>query len=174
MATRGPKPKQKAAIVPGPMPEPPDWMTSPRALNVWHEYGPTLNALGLLESLDALAFSLLCDGLDALLEAREELSGQNLVVEVGEHGSPIQNPLVSIVRQQVKTVHDLLTEFAMTPGGRIRLTGSTSVKADQQTKDPLEALAERMGQMVSETIPAESRPAKAAAKKKPAKRKPRK
>lgn len=172
MATRGPKPKQKTVIAPGPMPDPPDWMTSARALQVWHEYGPTLNALGLLESLDAVAFSLLCDGLSALLEAREELNGQDLVVEVGEHNSPIQNPLVSIVRQQVKAVQDLLTDFAMTPGGRIRLTGSTSVKADHQTKDPLEALAEKMGQMVSDGIPQESPPAKRAGKKKAAKRKP--
>lgn len=174
MATRGPKPKQKTVIAPGPMPQPPDWMTSERALAIWQEYGPTLNSLGLLESLDAVAFSLLCDGLDALLNAREELNGQDLVVEVGEHNSPIQNPLVSIVRQQVKAVQELLTDFAMTPGGRIRLTGSTSVKADQQTKDPLEALAERMGQMVAEAMPAESSPAEPAAKKKAAKRKPRK
>lgn len=182
MATRGPKPKQKSAVAPGPMPDPPEWMDeNDRALKLWSEFGPALNQLGLLESLDAVAFSLLCEAIDAYLHARDQLSADDLVILVGAKydkegqciydGSPQQNPLVSIVRQQTKAIRELLVEFGMTPGGRIRLTGSTSVKPDAQTKDPLEALAERMGQLVVDP-PAKTKPT-ARKRKRKAKPKPR-
>ena len=145
MAPRGPKPKSKNAIAPGPMPDPPDWMDSPRALQLWHQYGPILNKLGLLESVDAIGFSLLCDAIDGYLTASNKLSCENLVEYVGESQSPVQNPLVAIVRQQAKAIRELLIEFGMTPTGRIRLTGSTSVQpVEVAGLDPLEELAKRM------------------------------
>lgn len=145
MAPRGPKPKSKNAIAPGPMPDPPDWMDSPRALELWHQYGPILNRLGLCESLDAIGFSMLCEAIDFYLTASNKLSCDNLVEYVGEWQSPVQNPLVAIVRQQSKAIRELLVEFGMTPTGRVRLTGSTSVQpVDVAGMDPLEELAKRM------------------------------
>ena len=145
MAPRGPKPKSKNAIAPGPMPDPPDWMTAPRALELWHKYGPILNKLGLCESLDAIGFSMLCEAIDFYLTVSDKLSCENLVEYVGESQSPVQNPLVSIVRQQTKAIRELLIEFGMTPTGRVRLTGSTSVQpVEVAGLDPLEELAKRM------------------------------
>lgn len=145
MAPRGPKPKSKSAIAPGPMPDPPDWMTADRSLQIWNQYGPILNKLGLLESLDAVGFSLLCDAIDAYLQASDQLSRDELVLLVGDSNSPVQNPLVAIVRQQSKAIRELLIEFGMTPTGRVRLTGSTSVQpVDVGGMDPLEELAKRM------------------------------
>jgi len=146
MAPRGPKPKSKNAIAPGPMPSPPVWMLdNVRAMQLWNQYGPVLNRLGLLESLDAVGFSLLCEAIDAYLIARDQLSCEDLVVTVGESCSPMQNPLVAIVRQQTKAIRELLIEFGMTPTGRIRLTGSTSVQpVDVAGLDPLEELARKM------------------------------
>lgn len=180
MATRGPKPKQKTVLAPGPLPDPPTWLDTDKALELWQTFAPVLNSLGLLENLDQLAFGMLCDGLEAYLQARDELRQETLVVTVGESNSPVQNPLVSIVRQNSKAVLDLLVEFGMTPGGRIRLTGSTSTKPEAATKDPLEALAERMNATVPDIVTDSRRPRKAprkaaAAKAKPTpKRKPRK
>jgi P27 family predicted phage terminase small subunit len=142
------------------MPEKPDWLTSPRALQLWHTYGPVLNQLGLLESLDAVGFSMLCAGIDAYLQAAAELAEQELVVLVGEMQCAQQNPLVAIVRSQAKAVRELLVEFGMTPTGRVRLTGSTSVQpVDMQAVDPLEELAKRMNgapiaKPVAQTTPA--------------------
>lgn len=171
MATRGPKPKSKNAIAPGPMPDPPDWMTSERSLQLWHQYGPTLNKLGLLESLDAIGFSMLCEGIDFWLETSDKLSTQDLVEHVGESGSPVPNPLVAMVRAQAKAIQNLLTEFGMTPTGRVRLTGSTSVQpVEVQAMDPLEELAKRMNAGVPPAAIVEPKPTTPARRKKAAKK----
>lgn len=154
MAPRGPKPKQQNAIAPGPMPDPPDWMNSERALQVWHQYGPILNKLGLLESLDAIGFSMLCEGIDFYLEASDQLSREDLVVYVGESNSPQQNPLVAVVRSQAKAIRELLVEYGMTPTGRVRLTGSTSVQpVEIKALDPLEELAKKMNGGLPPALP---------------------
>jgi len=155
MAQRGRKAQPKTVIQPGPMPSPPEWLAGENALAMWHKYGPTLNALGLLESLDAIAFAMLCDSLDALLKQREKLDGVPLVVMVGENGAEQQHPLVGIVRQQFKAVQSLLAEFGLTPSSRTALTGSTSVKPIEAAVDPLEALMEQMG-TIGDAIPDES------------------
>lgn len=168
MAPRGPKPKAKNAIAPGPMPSPPVWMLdNVRAVQLWNQYGPVLNKLGLLESLDAVGFSLLCEAIDAYLIARDQLSAEDLICYVGKEASPVQNPLVAIVRQQTKAIRELLIEFGMTPTGRVRLTGSTSVQpVDVAGLDPLEELAKKMNAgvppAVKPTTPARRK--KAAAK----------
>lgn len=175
MAPRGPKPKQQNAVAPGPMPDPPDWMTSDRALQLWHQYGPILNKLGLLESLDAIGFSMLCEGIDFYLTASNELSREELVVHVGESGSPAPNPLVAIVRGQAKAIRELLIEYGMTPTGRIRLTGSTSIQpVDMKAMDPLEELAKKMNSVPPAILPEKpttpARRKKAAKKAKPARK----
>lgn len=168
MAPRGPKPKAKNAIAPGPMPSPPVWMLeNVRAVQLWNQYGPVLNKLGLLESLDAVGFSLLCEAIDAYLIARDQLGDEELVVTVGESFSPQQNPLVSIVRQQTKAIRELLIEFGMTPTGRIRLTGSTSVQpVDVAGLDPLEELAKKM----NAGVPPAAKPTTPARRQKAAKK----
>ena len=168
MATRGPKPKSKNAIAPGPMPDPPEWMDSPRSLQLWHQYGPTLNRLGLLESLDAVGFSMLCDAIDFWLSASDQLSREELVVPAGESSSQ-PNPLVAIVRSQSKAIRELLTEFGMTPTGRVRLTGSTSVQpVEVKALDPLEELAKRMNAGVPPAVA--EKPTTPARRKKAAKK----
>jgi P27 family predicted phage terminase small subunit len=148
-------------------------MDSPRALQLWHQYGPILNKLGLCESLDAIGFSMLCEAIDFYLAASDKLSSENLVEYVGESQSPVQNPLVAIVRQQSKAIRELLVEFGMTPTGRVRLTGSTSVQpVDSGELNPFEALTKKMqaGAISPPPIPESpvtpARRKKAAAKKK--------
>jgi len=174
MAQRGRKAQPKTVIQPGPMPDPPDWLQGEDSLALWHRYGPTLNALGLLESLDAVTFALLCDAYEALLQQRIELATVPLVVAVGENGAEQQHPLVGIVRQQVKSLQGLLSEFGMTPSSRTSLTGSTSTKPIQADIDPLEELMKQVGDMAPATDPQPTTPRKRrkAAKKKPARKTP--
>lgn len=158
MAKRGPKTAPERTIKPGPLPDPPAFLDNAEALKLWHQYAPALNRLGLLETLDALAFAMLCDAVVAYREARDQLEPHNLVVHVGEHGAEQQNPLVSIIRQQSKAVREFLCEFGMTPGSRTSLTGSTSATPRGAELDPLEQLMASMG---------EAQPAAAAAPAKP-------
>jgi P27 family predicted phage terminase small subunit len=177
MAKRGPKTTPKTAVNPGPLPDPPAFVDSSEALAIWHQYAPALNRLGLLETLDAIAFGMLCDACVAYVQARDQLSPDNLVITVGEFGAEQQNPLVSIIRQQSKAVREFLGEFGMTPGSRSALTGSTSATPGQQEVDPLEALMSQFGQSAPPKVP-DPPPVtprrRQAAKKKAAKKKARK
>lgn len=171
MGKRGPKTTPQNDIEPGPLPDRPDWVESERAIELWNQFAPVLNQLGLLETLDVVAFGMLCEGFAAWLHASEELDAEQLVQFVGEQNHPTQNPLVSIVRQQAKGVKELLTEFGLTPSSRTQLTGSTAVTRTKAALDPLEELAKQFGSaMPAEPVPTPRR-RKAAAKKRPAKKK---
>ena len=166
---RGPKTKPKQDGKPGPLPDPPEWLGDV-GVEHWERYGPTLNRLGLLESLDALAFGLLCDAIDAYLRAREELSAEELVILTGKENYPTQNPLVSIVRQQSKAIRELLSEFGMTPSSRTNLTGSTSCEPPDDERDPLEQLVSQMGSSQSQSAEPPKPPRRRAKKKTTAKK----
>ena len=169
---RGPKTRPQTTAEPGPLPERPDWVTSDRAIELWEQFGRSLNQLGLLESLDAVAFGMLCEGFAAWLQAVQELSTEQLVQLVGEQHHPTQNPLVSIVRQNSKGVRELLSEFGMTPASRTQLTGSTSATRQTTAVDPLEELAKKFGSaMPPEPVPTPKRRAVRKKKRTTAKKK---
>ena len=150
---------------------------------MWQLYAPTLNRLGLLESLDAVAFAMLCDAVGGYLRIREELSTEELVTLTGESNYPTPNPLCALLRGQTKAVRELLSDFGMTPASRSSLTGSTSIEGPQDERDPLADLMKGFapdpvtlepGENSEDTKPAKARkkPTKKAAKRQPAKPKP--
>jgi P27 family predicted phage terminase small subunit len=150
---------------------------------MWATYAPTLNRLGLLESLDAVAFAMLCDAVGGYLRIREELGHEQLVIMTGETNYPTPNPLCSLLRGQTKAVRELLSDFGMTPASRSSLTGSTSIEGQQEERDPLAELLQGFAPDASAVAPDEksedTKPAngrkkstKKAAKRKPAKPKP--
>lgn len=140
MAARGRKRQIEARTPPGPKPSKPDslsWMGQ----EIWDKYGDTLNALGLLEVLDAIAFGLLCDAIATLHDMRDEFARDGSFTNVcGENGALQANPLVTMIAQQTKGVLQLAAEFGMTPRGRINLTGSLSCNPDAGAVNPMEAL----------------------------------
>jgi P27 family predicted phage terminase small subunit len=180
MATRGRKRGIEVRTPPGPKPDPPSWLTSD-ARELWNEYADTLNALGILERLDAITFGILCDSIAALEDMRSEFRNDGSYTNnVGENGAIQANPLVQLIAQQAKAVITLASEFGMTPRGRINLTGSLSCDPDAGQLNPMEALlAEVRGfdpSRPQETArPAEQTPepasTPAAQRKKPAKKK---
>lgn len=156
-------------------PDPPEWVRdSETALQLWHEHAPTLNSLGLLEKLDAVAFAMLCDAIAGYLRIRDELGSEQLVLFAGESGYPTPNPLCALMRGQTKAVRELLSDFGMTPSSRSSLTGSTSI--EPRTGEEIDPISELIKALA---IPpaASSAPRKSAKKrpkkptKKPAKRK---
>jgi P27 family predicted phage terminase small subunit len=107
---------------------------------IWDRYSDTLNALGILEVLDAIAFGLLCDSIATLQDMRDQLQPGDFVNVCGENGALQANPLVTMIAQQTKGVLALAAEFGMTPRGRINLTGSLSCNPDAGAVNPMEAL----------------------------------
>jgi P27 family predicted phage terminase small subunit len=154
-------------LIPGRCPEPPEWTAgSPETLELWNTYAPILNRLGLLETLDQLAFGMLCDAVAGYLRIRDELQAEQLVLLIGDNGYPTPNPLAALMRGQTKAVRELLSDFGMTPSSRSSLTGSTSVEpraADEA--DPLAALLDELNRPIPLAKP------KAAARKRPTKKK---
>lgn len=144
---RGRKPTPKPALRPGRCPDPPDWLEeSDEALRIWHEFAPVLNRLGLLESLDRVAYAMLCDAVAGYLRIRDEISREELVLFAGDSGYPTPNPLCALMRGQTKAVRELLSDFGMTPTSRSSLTGSTSVEPrTAEEVDPLEQLLQQLG-----------------------------
>lgn len=172
-AKRGRKPNPKPALRPGRCPDPPEWLEqTQQAIALWQQYAPTLNRLGLLETLDAFAFAMLCDAYAGYLRIRNDLSHEQLVIFTGESGYPTPNPLCALMRGQTKAVRELLSDFGMTPASRSSLTGSTSIEGKQEESDPLAALLKGFAPEQAPAIDAAAlkpKPAKKAVNRKAAK-----
>jgi hypothetical protein len=147
VATRGRKKGIEVRTPPGPKPEPPPWLTD-EGRELWDQYADTLNALGILERLDAISFGILCDSIAALLDMRQQFQADGQYTNsVGENGAIQANPLVQLIAQQSKGVISLSSEFGMTPRGRINLTGSLSCDPDAGAVNPMEALLAEVNSM---------------------------
>lgn len=126
------------------MPAVPDFVSSDLGRKFWDEYGPRVNALGLLEVLDAPAFAMLCEAFAALKDMRDEFDANpEFTSHVGENGAQQPNPLLALISKQMKGVLELLSEFGMTPVARQKLTGSTSATPVDPNADPMAALAKQ-------------------------------
>lgn len=191
MAARGRKRTIDARTPPGPMPPMPDWITDPAAIAIWQQHSDVVHNLGLLESLDAIGFALLCDSIATLMDMRDQFSQDGAYTNsVGENGALQVNPLCQLIAQQVKGVLSLAAEFGMTPRGRVSLTGSLSVNPDAGKINPMEQLLQELTEDNPASVPAapatataeptrkrQAKPkagpkAKPKAAKRPAKRKP--
>lgn len=140
MAQRGRKKQLVSKTPPGPKPDPPTWLTDD-GLELWLQYSDTINALGLLESLDAISFGLLCDAIATLHDMRQTFSRDGCYTHtVGENGALQVNPICQLIAQQTKAVLTLAAEFGMTPRGRVNLTGSLSCNPDPGAVNPMEQL----------------------------------
>lgn len=172
MATRGRKRGIEVRTPPGPKPDPPSWLNE-TARGLWEQYADTLNALGILERLDAISFGILCDSIAALEDMKDEFRRDGSYTNsVGENGAIQANPLVQLIAQQTKGVITLASEFGMTPRGRINLTGSLSCDPDAGQLNPMEALlAEVRGFDPSRPQETPEPASTTAARKKPAKKK---
>lgn len=185
MAARGRKPKPEAGKNgPGEMPGIPPFIDSDEGRRVWFEYGPQINALGLLETLDAPAFAMLCESFALLDDMRTEFAGNpEFTICVGENGAVQPNPLLTEIGKQAKAILALLGEFGMTPVSRQKLTGSTSACPVDLNADPMAQLFDEAenaldfddidppGLTLETTKPKRRATKKKAAKKKVAKKK---
>lgn len=164
MAVRGRKPGVQKRTPPGPPPQRPDNLTD-EAAELWERYAETINALGLLESLDGVAFALLVESIATLDDMRKQFARDGEYTNVcGENGALQANPLVNMIAQQTKGILSLCAEFGMTPRGRVALTGSLSCTPEADDVDPMEALMREM-QSDNSLTETKRKPTKKATKK---------
>jgi P27 family predicted phage terminase small subunit len=104
---------------------------------VWHDIGQRLADKGLMTELDAQAFELLVGSYFGMREAQDQLSASDLIVYVGEQGTPIANPLVHIIAKNASMLKWCLTQFGCTPSSR---TGITPARHEVKSVDPMAAL----------------------------------
>ena len=122
---------------------PPNLPAAPTHLNAaekrkWNDVGAKLVAIGLCSELDAIALELLVRSYCGMTEAAHTLASGDLVIEVGEAGIPMPNPLIGIIGKQLQTLKWCLTQFGMTPSAR------TSIRLPEpQKEDPMAVLLKR-------------------------------
>ena len=139
MAARGRKRQLDSKTPPGPKPDPPNFLDDV-GLDLWAKYSDTINQLGLLESLDAVSFAMLCGSIATLIDMQTQFARDGSYTnQVGENGAMQANPLCQLISQQTKTVLALASEFGMTPRGRITLTGSLTC-SPEAVVNPMEEL----------------------------------
>lgn len=123
---------------------------------VWNDVGQRLAAKGLMTELDAQAFELLIGSFFGMREAQNQLSASDLIVYVGDQGTPIANPLVHIISKNTALLKWCLTQFGCTPSSR---TGITPAKHKVKSIDPM---AQLLSGASAAKRPATKRPAKKA------------
>ncbi len=156
------------------MPDRPPFITTATGERFWAEFGPQINALGLLETLDTPAFAMLCEAFAMLEDLRTQFaSDRRYTIAIGENGAEQPNPLLGEIGKQVKGILQLLGEFGMTPVSRQKLTGSTSATPLDPNADPMARLFDEANNG-NPQLPDLPELPKAVKKKRAAKRSPRK
>lgn len=106
---------------------------SERAKSLWKVLGPKLVKHGLLTELDAISFEVLCSSYAGTVEAAEKLMPDELVVYVGESGTPVANPLVGIIAKNLATLKWSISQYGLSPAARtgIRTQATKSAQLDE-------------------------------------------
>lgn len=153
------------------MPDLPAFVTTETGKRFWNEFGPGCNALGLLESLDVVAYGILCESFAALEDMRAEFAGCPYYTQTcGKNGAEQANPLLTEIRNQVKGILTLLSEFGMTPVSRQKLTGSTSATPVDPNADEMAQLFDIANSGDDGPPPPPDAPTKSKATKRPRKK----
>ena len=153
MATRGRKPKPTAIKElegnPGRRPlnkyEPkqqktapkcPTWLTQ-EAKKEWKRMSKSLEAIGILTTVDMGAFAGYCQAYARWKEAEEFLSKHGTIFKTPS-GYIQQVPQVSIAQTYLKIMKDFCSEFGLTPASRTRL--QVNVEGDNKETDEMEKI----------------------------------
>lgn len=124
--------------LPPSLPDPPAHFTDDQK-KIWNEVGKKLAQRGLMTELDAQAFELLVGSYLGMRQAQDELNDSDLIIYVGEMGTPVANPLVNIISKNTALLKWCLTQFGCTPSAR---TGITPARTKTAKVDPMAALLE--------------------------------
>lgn len=136
MGKRGPAPKPSALKVlagnpggrrlpaepePSPLlqvPPPPVWLDT-EAKREWKRVGQELLGLGLLTSLDVVAFAGYCQAFGAYVKANRMLRREGMVIEV--NGVKQRNLWAKVAADAFDQMQKGLAQFGLTPSARVRM-----------------------------------------------------
>ena len=114
-----PKPKKKA-------PSCPKWL-EPEAKKEWKRLAPSLEAMGILTSVDITAFAGYCQAYARWKEAEEFITQHGTIVKTPS-GYWQQVPQVSIAQTYLKIMNRFCEQFGLTPASRSRIVADTGGK----------------------------------------------
>jgi P27 family predicted phage terminase small subunit len=127
--------------------EPPECLST-RAREEWDRKAPELMRMGLLTSVDAVAFGAYCQAVGrtefaekALAEmAAEDPKQRGALMVQTALGNPIMNPYLAAANRAWADAVKYAAEFGMTPASRVRLANSGAAPASPGEVDPLRLL----------------------------------
>lgn len=105
----------------------PSWLNS-YAKEVWNEYSPKLERLGLLTEADFLDFQNLCIQAGMLRKAYEDLERKKTLVMKAPSGYQQQRPEIGIINTCTKNITSLCSKFGMSPSDRAGLSSPEASK----------------------------------------------
>ncbi|MHA2231083.1 MAG: phage terminase small subunit P27 family [Candidatus Hodarchaeales archaeon] len=86
---------------------------------LWHRVGPTLIKAGVLTSLDAETFEILCITYDRIRQFQKILDKEGCIISDARK-SQKRHPAVGLLNQYLHTFLKLSEEFRLTPNSRER------------------------------------------------------
>lgn len=108
-----PKPKPVA-------PGPPAWLDK-EAKELWREFSPELERLGLLTLIDAPAFAMMLTHYILAVKASRLLKRDGIMTK-DENGLARKHPAHQILRDHAAAFRGFAAEFGLTPSARTRLS----------------------------------------------------
>jgi P27 family predicted phage terminase small subunit len=99
------------------------------AKEVWKEFSPKLDKLGLLTEADFLDFQNLCIQAGMLRRAYEDLEKKRTLVMETPSGYQQQRPEIGIINSCTKNITSLCSKFGMSPADR---SGIVNPKATEK------------------------------------------
>jgi len=108
-------------------PAPPEWLT-PEALAEWQRRAPELHRIGILTSIDAVAFGTRCQLVADYVAAQQKLARFGSVMRSSDSKKrAVISPFLRIRDRCLELLLKHEIEFGLTPSSRSRVTASPPV-----------------------------------------------
>ena len=114
----------------------PAWLEA-EAKKEWKRLAPSLEAMGILTSVDITAFAGYCQAYARWTEAEEFITQHGSIFQTPS-GYVQQVPQVSIAQQNLKIMQSFCSEFGLTPATRSRIIANSA--GSDEDADPMESL----------------------------------
>ena len=115
----------------------PKWLEA-EAKKEWRRLAPSLEAMGVLTTVDISAFAGYCQAYARWKEAEEFITQHGSIFQTPS-GYVQQVPQVSIAQQNLKIMQSFCSEFGLTPATRSRIIASGGMEG-KEADDPMESL----------------------------------
>ena len=113
--------------------QPPAWLSG-EARAAWAIEFPKLVRNNMITDIDLNAFARYCQACGRMVVAESYVAKQGEVL-ISPSGFPIQNPYLAVANKAFEQMHQLETEFGMTPSSRSRVSTGAPSKSKNRFLD---------------------------------------